>query len=353
MLRRAAARAVYAPRVIRPAARFNTFQSSIPSVSRSFHQSRTRLAEAEKKEAESSEQASSPAQDAVSESSGTTSEPIGQSEQQPTSTISSPAQDAVSESSGTTSEPIGQSEQHPEPIPTSTSESSAAHDAVSESSGTTSEPVGQSEHQPQSVGEQASELAEKAKDVASKVTEAAQDTIPSPAQAVSNTLSRNPYNRFNADKNSRFSPNGPKITGKILYVGNLFFEVTAPQLEAEFSKYGEITNSRVVTDNRGLSKGFGYVEFRTSAQAEDAIQGMNQTVFQGRRLAVQHHQRRDSQRTQTPAQPSNTLFIGNMSYQMSDRDLNGMYTAQTYCSLHKAQLTFQQTFSGKFVTSLT
>jgi len=55
--------------------------------------------------------------------------------------------------------------------------------------------------------------------------------------------------------------------------------------------------------------------------------------LQGRRMAVQYHVRREAgQRrgggefgaTRKPAPPSKTLFIGNMSYQMSDRDLNGM-----------------------------
>ena len=45
-------------------------------------------------------------------------------------------------------------------------------------------------------------------------------------------------------------------------------------------------------------------------------------------MAVQYHVRRDTKRaSDRPANPpSKTLFIGNMSYQMSDRDLNGMLT---------------------------
>lgn len=43
---------------------------------------------------------------------------------------------------------------------------------------------------------------------------------------------------------------------KILYVGNLFFEVKAQDLEAEFAKFGTITNARIAQDNRGLSRGY-------------------------------------------------------------------------------------------------
>lgn len=134
------------------------------------------------------------------------------------------------------------------------------------------------------------------------------------------------------------APSGPvprnSQPSRIIYVGNLFFEVTAQQLEAEFSQIGQITNSRVVTDARGLSKGFGYVEFATQEAADRAVRETDQKVFQGRRMAVQYHVRREPRRfgSQVPPgerasnAPSKTLFIGNMSYQMSDRDLNGMST---------------------------
>ena len=118
---------------------------------------------------------------------------------------------------------------------------------------------------------------------------------------------------------------------RILYIGNLFFEVNAAQLEQEFAKFGQISNSRIVTDNRGLSKGFAYLEFATQEAADRAVREVDQKVFQGRRMAVQYHARREPRKFSTGAEgerqpnpPSKTLFIGNMSYQMSDRDLNGM-----------------------------
>lgn len=345
IFRRAAARAISAPHQLRPAPCMTSFRSSIPSIARPFHHSRTWLADEQKKE--DTEPTSSSAQDAVSESSGTTSEPLGQSEHQSQNvaeTTSSPAQDAVSESSGTTSEPVGQSEHQsqnvaenaPEPSQQPESNVSSAADALSESSGTTSEPIGQSEHQPQSVTEQATEIADKAKDAASNVTQAAQDSLPEQvqttassatekAQSAAASVAKTARDAFGAIDNSDPFAKRPVQVSRILYIGNLFFEVTAPQLEAEFSKFGEVTNSRVVTDGRGLSKGFGYIEMRTQEEADKARESLDQVVYQGRRISVQYHVRRNSNRN-TPREaqaPSKTLFIGNMSYQMSDRDLNG------------------------------
>lgn len=319
IFRRAAARAVSAPRQLRATPRIASFQSSIPSISRSFHQSRIWRAEEQK------ETTSSSAQDAVSESSGTTSEPLGQSEHQsqnvaesasqstPTPSTTSSPHDAVSESSGTTSEPVGQSEQS-KPVTEQASElAEKTKDTVSDAAAKLAQAVGEATQQPkEKVQEAASEVSEQAQSAASSMARATRNTARSARDAVD---SRNPFTE------------GVTPPSKILYIGNLFFEVTAPQLEAEFGQYGEIVNSRVVTDNRGLSKGFAYVEMATQKEADAAIAALNQKAFQGRRMSVQYHKRRTagnrSENQHDQNKPSKTLFIGNMSYQMSDRDLNG------------------------------
>ncbi|KAJ9646593.1 hypothetical protein H2199_002642 [Coniosporium tulheliwenetii] len=117
-------------------------------------------------------------------------------------------------------------------------------------------------------------------------------------------------------------------SAKVLYVGNLFFEVSEEQLEREFSRFGPVTKTRIIYDNRGLSKGFGYVEFESEQDAARAIEQMNQQVFEGRRMTVQYHKRREQTRLDVPRQqaaPSKTLFIGNMSFEMSDKDLNNLF----------------------------
>lgn len=75
---------------------------------------------------------------------------------------------------------------------------------------------------------------------------------------------------------------------------------------------------------------FGYVEFADVDSASKAIEQLNQQIFQGRRMAVQYHVRRQGPRAQMdkpyePSPPSKTLFIGNMSFQMTDKDLNDLF----------------------------
>lgn len=47
----------------------------------------------------------------------------------------------------------------------------------------------------------------------------------------------------------------PAEPNPTLYVGNLYYEVTADQLKRIFSRFGEIDNVKVIYDNRGLSRG--------------------------------------------------------------------------------------------------
>ncbi len=74
---------------------------------------------------------------------------------------------------------------------------------------------------------------------------------------------------------------------------------------------------------------FGYIDFANVEQAGQAIEGMNQQVYEGRRLTVQYSLKKDPQQPKqtgaVKADPSKTLFIGNMSFEMSDKDLNELF----------------------------
>ena len=72
-----------------------------------------------------------------------------------------------------------------------------------------------------------------------------------------------------------------------LYVGNLSYSVTSESLEALFAEFGQVKSAQVVQDrDTGRSKGFGFVEMSDNAQAQAAIQGLNQKEVDGRSLTV-------------------------------------------------------------------
>ena len=76
---------------------------------------------------------------------------------------------------------------------------------------------------------------------------------------------------------------------------------------------------------------FGYVEYGNTDDAQAAIDNLDMQVFEGRNLVVQFHRPRPNapsrgaggEFAQNP--PSKTLFIGNMSFEMSDKDLNDLF----------------------------
>jgi RNA recognition motif-containing protein len=75
--------------------------------------------------------------------------------------------------------------------------------------------------------------------------------------------------------------------GKKLYVGNLTYSVTHTDLEEWFTSFGTVRSAQVIQDRElGRSKGFGFVEMDSDAQAEAAIQGLNEHEHDGRRLTV-------------------------------------------------------------------
>ena len=70
--------------------------------------------------------------------------------------------------------------------------------------------------------------------------------------------------------------------GKKLYVGNLTYSVTHTDLQEWFAPFGTVQSAQVIQDrDMGRSKGFGFVEMDTDAQAEAAIQGLNDHEHDG------------------------------------------------------------------------
>ena len=75
--------------------------------------------------------------------------------------------------------------------------------------------------------------------------------------------------------------------GNKLYVGNLPYSFRDGDLEQAFSQYGQITSAKVMMErDTGRSKGFGFVEMGSEAEAQAAIQGLNGQQVGGRGLVV-------------------------------------------------------------------
>jgi RNA recognition motif-containing protein len=77
------------------------------------------------------------------------------------------------------------------------------------------------------------------------------------------------------------------LVGKKLHVGNLTYSVSSSDLREWFTPFGTVQSAQVIQDrDMGRSKGFGFVEMDTDAQAQAAIQGLHDHEHDGRRLTV-------------------------------------------------------------------
>ena len=75
--------------------------------------------------------------------------------------------------------------------------------------------------------------------------------------------------------------------GKKLYIGNLGYEVTNKDLQELFAQSGTCESAAVIMDrDSGQSRGFGFVEMSSNAEAQKAIQQFNGFDLKGRALKV-------------------------------------------------------------------
>jgi len=98
--------------------------------------------------------------------------------------------------------------------------------------------------------------------------------------------------------------------GTNLYVKNLDDEITDAAFREEFKKFGTITSAVIMKDDKGQSKGFGFVCYATPEEANAAFSEMNGKVFGPKPLYVNFAQRREERRNLLEAQHSRVPMKG-------------------------------------------
>ena len=72
-----------------------------------------------------------------------------------------------------------------------------------------------------------------------------------------------------------------------IYVSNLSYDTTAESLQELFAEYGEISSANIIKDrDSGRSRGFGFVEMPNDANAQKAIDELNNSDFEGKTITV-------------------------------------------------------------------
>jgi RNA recognition motif-containing protein len=72
-----------------------------------------------------------------------------------------------------------------------------------------------------------------------------------------------------------------------IYVGQLPYNVNEGDLRELFSAYGTIASINLIMDRySGRPKGFGFVDMPDNSEADQAIKGLNRSMFKGREIKV-------------------------------------------------------------------
>jgi RNA recognition motif-containing protein len=72
-----------------------------------------------------------------------------------------------------------------------------------------------------------------------------------------------------------------------IFVARLNFKTRREDLEAAFSKFGQVSSAKIVKDREtGRSKGFGFIEMPNDEEANKAIAALNETELDGRAIVV-------------------------------------------------------------------
>lgn len=75
--------------------------------------------------------------------------------------------------------------------------------------------------------------------------------------------------------------------GKKLFVGGINWATTDTDLRESFKEFGDIVEAKIITDREsGRSRGFGFVEYHSEAEADKARSAMNCTELDGREIRV-------------------------------------------------------------------
>ncbi|GAM86674.1 hypothetical protein ANO11243_046920 [Dothideomycetidae sp. 11243] len=157
------------------------------------------------------------------------------------------------------------------------------------------------------------------------------DEVEAPAKKIEEPVKKRKAEADPVTPGKRVKMNGDPVgePSKQLFVGSLSWNVDEDWLAREFEGFGEIVGVRIITrPEDGKSKGFGYVEFSSEEDATKALDAKQGALVDGREINVDfgkprpdrsYNNEQVSARAQkfgdrAPNAPSNTLFVGNVSF---------------------------------------
>tara|TARA_B100000674_G_scaffold23998_1_gene16769 strand:- start:647 stop:2035 length:1389 start_codon:yes stop_codon:yes gene_type:complete len=108
-----------------------------------------------------------------------------------------------------------------------------------------------------------------------------------------------------------------------LFVGGLPREIDTEQLRELFAKHGEMSDCIVMTDDAGVSRGFGFVTYTDKAHADAAIKQLDGHRLHGRRIGVRDA---DNKEKRAKNQPKGLkLYVGNLPFDADEKAISAFF----------------------------
>mmetsp|Transcript_21503 Transcript_21503/g.56050 ORF Transcript_21503/g.56050 Transcript_21503/m.56050 type:complete len:661 (-) Transcript_21503:121-2103(-) len=124
---------------------------------------------------------------------------------------------------------------------------------------------------------------------------------------------------------ARKQENQLRYQGVNLYVKNLEDSVTDEQIRTRFAEFGQITSAKVMKDEKGTSRGFGFVCFSSQDEATKAVTEMNGQLMGSKPLYVALAQRKDERKQQLAMQYNRAQAVRMQSMFQGQAGMQAMY----------------------------
>lgn len=128
------------------------------------------------------------------------------------------------------------------------------------------------------------------------------------------------------------SQNVPRFTN--IFVKNLNPKVNEKELQEKFSEYGKITSLVIMYDNNNVSKGFGFINYSSSEEAQRSVEKAHDTEFHGQKIYVAKAQKKSERLNELRKQfeqrklkyQESNLYIKNLDDQIDDNKLYELFS---------------------------
>eukprot|EP00038_Savillea_parva_P005881 m.160438 g.160438 ORF g.160438 m.160438 type:complete len:657 (+) comp11948_c0_seq1:652-2622(+) len=149
-------------------------------------------------------------------------------------------------------------------------------------------------------------------------------------------------NQLRREYEQRRQENQARYKGVNLYVKNLDDTVTDEQLRTRFQEFGQITSAKVMRDEKGTSRGFGFVCFSSQDEATKAVTEMNGQLMGSKPLYVALAQRKDERKQQLAMQYNRAQTMRMQTMFQGQAGMQAMYMPPVMPAVQQPRGAFYQ-----------